>query len=52
MSDCAPRFQDKLQNESLHSVVVWNAEGDSQGVEFLTFDDPEVPSNDLVLERS
>ncbi len=45
-------FQDKLENKSLHSVVVRNAEGDSQGVECSTFDDPQVPSNHLVLERS
>ena len=45
-------FQDTLENESLQSVVVRNAEGDSQGDESSTFDDPQVPSNHLVLERS
>ena len=45
-------LQDKLENESLHLVVVLNAEGDSQGFECSTFEDPQVPSNHLVLERS
>ncbi len=45
-------FQDKLENKSLHLVEVRNAEGDSQGVEFSTFDDPQVPSNHVVLEKS
>jgi hypothetical protein len=45
-------FQDKLENESLHSVAVQNAEGDSQGVECSTFDNPQVRANHLVLERS
>jgi hypothetical protein len=46
-------FQDKLENESLHLVLaVQNAEGDSQGVECSTFDNPQVRANQLVLERS
>ena len=45
-------FQDKLEDKSLRSVVVRNSEGDSQGVECSTFDNPQVPSNHLVLERS
>jgi hypothetical protein len=36
----------------LHSVVVQNAEGGSQGVEFSRFDNPQVPANHLVLESS
>ncbi len=45
MYERMPGFQDKLENESLHSVVVRNAD-------CSTFDDPQVPSNHLVLERS
>jgi hypothetical protein len=37
---------------SLVVVVLLNVEGDSQGVECSTFDNPQVPANHLVLERS